>query len=208
VKAGFEGSVDLLRIESEVVFNSIGYIYREFDGNRQHLSFDKYNRHVDFFAYHDSTRKIMILPQAKAICKPVYQNLNMISSLSLFEMEIDFNKVGQICAEYLGAWFRKISSKVNAVGLVGNQIQDDDNFKKFRRLGEFSNVTVPWLFDGISHPIMITKSCAVVLQRDYRNNQSLELALALDVFDKVLSKCWSVKQKRRGEREIDMPVEP
>ena len=55
---------------------------------------------------------------------------------------------------------------------------------------------------------MITKSCAVVLQRDYRNNQSLELALALDVFDKVLSKCWSVKQKRRGEREIDMPVEP
>ena len=123
-------------------------------------------------------------------------------------MDIDFQKVDKICGEYLGAWFRRISSKVDAVGLVGNQIQKDDNFKKFRRLGEFSNVTVPWLFGDVSHRVMITKSSAVILQRDYRDNQSLELALVLDVFDKVLSQCWYEKPKRRRASEIGIPVEP
>ena len=206
-KKGFEDSVDLLRIVSDVVFNAIGYISRETNNKLERLNFNQYHRPVDFLAYYDSKRQVLVLPQAKAICKAVFLNLNAISSLESVEMEIDFKKVGGICRKYQGAWFRGISAKVNAVGLVGNDIQEDDNFIKFRKIGEFSNVTIPWQFGGVSHPVMLTKSAAIVLQKDYKSDQSLELSLVLNVFDNVVSKCWQEKPKRGRTREIDVYVD-
>jgi len=206
-KKGFEDTVDLLRIISDVVFNAIGYISRDTGDKRERLNFNQYHRSVDFLAYYDSKRQVLILPQSKTICKAVFPNLNAIPALESMEMEIDFKKVSGICKQYLGAWFRKISAKVSAVGLVGNDIQEDDNFIKFRKIGEFSNVTIPWQFGGVSHPVMITKSAAIVLQKDYKSDQSLEISLVLNVFDNLVSKCWHEKPKRGRSREIDVYVE-
>ena len=48
-KKEFSDSIDLLRIVSDIVFNSIGYIHKEIEGQRKRLDFSRYNRQVDFF---------------------------------------------------------------------------------------------------------------------------------------------------------------
>jgi hypothetical protein len=209
-KTNYSGSLDLLHIESEVVFNSHGYISREFDGERKRFDFMSYNHPVAFSAYYDSTKNVLILPQSKRITKPVYSNLNMLPSVKLDEMVVDFQKVKKICGEdYRGAWFRGVSPQVSAAGLVGNRIQDDEYFQKLDRQGELSNVTVDWPFGGAPHRVMVTKGSAIVLQFDYRDNQDLELNLVIDVFDNLLSQTWSQKPKRRkSQKEVDIPVEP
>lgn len=203
-----EGTIDLVHIATEVEYNTCGYIDREYEGERKRFEFTSFKHPVDFFAYLDTTRKILILPQPKRVCKGVFTNLNTINTISLVEMIVDFQKAGPKCDEYLGAWFRGVSTRVNAAGLAGNQIQDDNYFKRLMKDGELSNVTVPWGFSGAIHRVMITKSGALVLQQEYRDNQTLELNIVADVFDKLLSLVWSPKPSRRNKRDADISVEP
>ncbi len=77
------------------------------------------------------------------------------------------------------------------------KIQDDGLFKRLLKEGELSNVTVPWLLDEAEHRVMITSTGAIVLAQDYKANQGLELHIATDVFDKLLSKVWQEKKRRR-----------
>jgi hypothetical protein len=119
---------------------------------------------------------------------------------------VDFNKVLSLCDEYFGAWFRGVSARVRAANLTGEQIQDDGLFKRLLKDGELSNVTIPWMLDDAEHRVMITSTGAVVLAHDYKANQGLELHIVTDVFDKLLSKVW--EEKKRKKPGDDCPGDP
>ncbi|GHT36416.1 hypothetical protein FACS189427_07990 [Planctomycetales bacterium] len=201
-------TIDLIQIVSEVEYQENGYAFSEIGGERQRFTFTSFRHPVDFSAYLDMTRKILILPQPQKVCRSVFINLNTVERVAVLKMEVNFHKVSQICPEYFGAWFRGVSPRVNAAGLAGNQVQDDNYFKKLLKDGELSNATVPWKYDGAEHRLMISKSGALILQKEYRDNQTLEIAVVTDAFDNLLSKVWEPKKSRKQVREIGIPVEP
>lgn len=194
----FEGTLARLRVQSEVKHETFGFIKKVIGNERQRLDFFEYLQPVDFPAFHDRGRNVVIFQAPKKVCRGVLSNLRANPcGVELVEMVVDFSKVLDQCSEYFGAWFRGVSSRVRAAGLSGDQIQDDALFKKLLKVGEMSNVTIPWMFDDAEHRIMLTGGGAVVLVQDYKANQGFELQLATDVFDKLLSKVWEEKKTRR-----------
>lgn len=203
----FEGSLAHLRIQSEVKHETFGFIKKVIDHKRQRFDFSEYLQPVDFPAYYDESKKIVIFQASKKVCRGVVSNLRANPcGVEVVEMVVDFSKVLDLCNEYFGAWFRGVSSRVRAAGLSGDQLQDDALFKKLLKDGELSNVTIPWMFDNVEHRIMVTRGAAIVLIQDYKTNQGLELRLASDVFDKLLSKVWEEKKNHRTPG--DCPIEP
>lgn len=203
----FEGKLSLLRVKSEVKHETYGFIKTMIDQTRRKLDFTEYLQPVDFPSFYDEDRRIIIFQAPKKVCRGVVSNLRASpTDIELVEMVVDFAKVLTLCSEYQAAWFRGISSRVRAAGISGEQIQDDALFKKLLKDGELSNVTVPWLLDGVEHRVMITSAAAIVLVQDYRANQGLELQIIVDVFDRLLVKVWEERKTRKAGPEI--PVDP
>jgi hypothetical protein len=202
-------SLESLLIVSEVEYFDYGYTYVETDdGKFRRVDFTSYKHPVDFLAYLDRSRNIVILPQPKRICKKIFVNLNTLDGVLLVEMEVDFQALHKQCPECYGAWFRNLSTRVNVAGVTGNQIQEDELFKQLKKTGELSNVTIPWQYEELEHRLMITKDATLILQKAYNDNQTLELNVIIDAFDRLLCQVWKPKEKRRQSREYDIPVEP
>jgi hypothetical protein len=206
-KPDFEGPLDLLRIRSEIKHETYGFIKTFIDSQRRKLDFTEYLEPVDFQAYYATQKKMMIFQAPKKVCRGVLANLRGGDcGIGLAEMTVDFAKVLELCGEYLGAWFREVSSRVRAAGIHGDQIQQDALFKKLLKEGELSNVTIPWKMDDTEHRVMITALAGVVLVQDYKANLGLELKIVMDVYERLLSKVW--EERRSRKKEEDIPVEP
>jgi hypothetical protein len=171
------------------------------------LDFTEYLEPVDFPAYYATQKKIIIFQAPKKVCKGVFANLRKNDcGVRLIEMEVDFAKVLEEVSVYQAAWFRSVSTRVHAAGIHGEHIQDDTLFKKLLKVGELSNVTIPWRIDGAEHRVMITSSCAIVLAQNYKSNIGLELRIVMDVYDKLLSKVW--RERKIRKKNEDCPGEP
>ncbi|MGL4462281.1 MAG: hypothetical protein ACRDD1_09275 [Planctomycetia bacterium] len=203
----FEKSLDLLKIQSQVKHNVYGYIKTDVGAEKRKIEFFEYLQPVNFPAFLDEERKVMLFQSTKKVCRSVYANLKANQDrLEIAEMKVDFLKLQEQCKVYFSAWFRGISARVRAANLSGDQIQDDVLFRKFCRDGYLSNVTIPWVMDGHEHKIMVTSNSAIVLLQEFKANQSLELSIVMDVYDKLLSKIWHEKEsKERQEDEVGTP---
>ncbi|MDR2169673.1 MAG: hypothetical protein LBP59_05985 [Planctomycetaceae bacterium] len=208
IDQNIDTSLKSIHINSEVECNDYGYTFIEIEGELRRAEFTSYRHPVDFPAYLDLQRNIVILPQPKRICEKVLKNLNSIEHVSLLEMEVNFQEVYKKCPQYISAWFRNLSARVNVAGVSGSQIQDDELFKYLMKVGELSNVMIPWQYGGVEHHLMISKSSALILQKEYKDNQKLELNVIINAFDKLLTQVWKPKEKRRKSKEYDIPVEP
>jgi hypothetical protein len=194
----FEGPLDLMRIKSEIRHEACGYIKTVIGSKRKKLDFFEYLQPVDFQAYHATQKKLVIFQAPKKVCRGVLANLNRGDcGVKLIEMAVDFVKVLDLWREYSGAWFRKVSSRVNAAGLSGQQIQQDPLFKKLLKDGVLSNVTIPWKLDDSEHRVMITANCAIILEQDYKANLGLELKIVMDVYEQLLSKVREERKPRK-----------
>ena len=190
----FEQSLDLLRVKSEIKHSTMGFIKVVEDDGRRRYDFSEYLEPVDFPAYRDSGRKLLLFQAPKKVCKGVVANLRgNPCGVDLAEVQVDFGKVLAECSEYLGAWFKGVSARVRAASLSGDQIQEDALFRSLLAKGDLSGVTVPWVYGGAEHRIMVTRRGGIVLVQDYRNNLGLELNLVLDVYERLLLKVWSRK---------------
>lgn len=202
-RKNYEGSLALMRVESSVRHQTFGYIRSFIESEKRKIDFNEYLQPVDFPAYYDQEEKIIVFQSPKKVCKGVMAHLrDKACDIDLQEMEVNFTELAKIHSEYLAAWFRGVSSRVQAAGLSGNQIQDDLLFKNLSQVGQLSNVTIPWKFDGAEHSIMITNMAGIVLVHNYQNNIGFELQLVMDVYDKILKKVWLPKGISKDEDNI------
>ena len=201
----YEANFALMRVESSVRHQTFGYIRTFIDSKKRKIGFSEYLQPVDFPAYYDKDKQIIIFQAPKKDCRGVLAHLrDKTFVIELEELKVDFVKLSQIHSEYLGAWFRGVSSRVQSAGLSGHQIQDDLLFQRLSAVGQLSNVTIPWQFSGVEHSVMITNMAAIVLVQNYQNNIGFELQLVMDVYDKILKKVWY--QKKLDKRtNIDKP---
>lgn len=193
---GYEGELSLWRIKSRIRHKTLGYVKTLIDGDRREINFSEYLEPVDFAAYLDRTRGIMIFQAPKKTCRGVLDHLRKSDcGVNLSEMKVDFGRVFELQPEYRGAWFKRVSSRVRSAGLSGDMIQDDELFKYLSQIGSMSNVTIPWEFRGLEHDIMITTGGAAVLVQRF-NEISLELNLVVDVHDRLLVRVWNERDPR------------
>lgn len=197
-----ENSFSLLHIVSGIRHKTFGYIKALINKERRRIDFAEYLQPVDFEAYIDEERKLMIFQAPKKVCRGVLSHLRARPcGIELAEMDVDFTKVMQQISEYLGAWFRQVSTRVQAAGLSGHQIQDDALFKSLSKIAALSNVTIPWPFEGVEHSVMVTSRAGVVLIQNYQGNAGLELRLVMDVYEKLLQNVWHERWTYETEDE-------
>lgn len=208
VRNGYEDALSLLRVSSSIRHQTYGYIKQQIGDERRKIDFVEYLEPVDFHAYLERKRQLMIFQAPKKTCRGVLAHLRENPcGIELAEVEVDFTKVMEMKSEYFGAWFRGVSPRVHAAGLSGDQIQDDSLFKSISRVAALSNVTIPWPYDGAEHRVMLTSRGGVVLVQHYQD-VGLELRLVMDVHDQLLHHVWSERERRKptdGESEQDEP---
>lgn len=204
----YEGDLALLRVSSSIRHETIGYIKKLIENQRRKIDFVEYLQPVDFKAYLNRDQQLMIFQAPKRTCRGVVSHLRESPcALELAEVEVDFSKVMQMMSEYLGAWFRGVSSRVRTAGLTGDQIQDDKLFQTLSKVATLSNVTIPWDFDGAEHPVMVTSRGAVVLVRNYQDI-GLELGLVMDVQERLLQRVWHERTPGASGSEGPSEEEP
>lgn len=198
----YEESLSLFRVESGIKHDTVGYIKTVIGEDRQKIEFFEYLELVDFQAYLDKERGLMIFQAPKKVCRGVLAHLRSdFCGIELGEMEVDFTKVIQLKNEYLGAWFKQVSARIQASALFGTQIQEDTLFKRLSQEANLSNVTIPWIFGGAEHHVMITSRGGVVLLQNYQGNIGLELKLVMDVQENLLEHVWHEKGSKVLEDE-------
>lgn len=202
-----EASMSLLRITSEIKHRTPGFIRKAIDGERRRIDFIEYLEPVDFPAYLDPKRQLILFNAPRRACRGVLSHLRKKPcGIELVEMEVDFTELMARRSEYLGAWFRGVSSRVQAAGLSGHQIQDDTFFKNLKKVATMSNVTIPWVYEDFEYSIMVTASGAVVLIQTIAGNVGLELKLVMDVYEQLLRHVWH--ERKRGDSDESCPGEP
>lgn len=202
----YEAGLDLLRIKSEIRYQTIGFIKTLVGSERKRIQFNEYLQPVDFFAYYHQQRNLMIFQAPKKICSGVLAHLKAkFCGVELMEVELDFSEVLKLYDEYLAAWFRGASSRVQAVGLSGNQIQEDNLFKNLQQVADLSSVTIPWLNNEVRHRVMLTGRGGVILVDNYQDI-GLELEIVLDVQDRLLQKVWH-ERKHHNKNNDDSSEE-
>ncbi len=190
-------SMSLFRITSEIKHRTQGFIRKAIDGKRQRFDFVEYLEPIDFPAYLDTSRNLILFNAPKRACRGVLSHLRKKScGIELIEMEVDFAEVMRRRSECIGAWFRGVSSRVQAAGLSGNQIQDDTFFKNLKKVATMSNVTIPWTYDGYEYSVMVTASGAVELVQSIAGNLALEINLVMDVYEQLLQHVWHERKRK------------
>ena len=200
------GEMSLFRITSEIKHRTPGFIRKAIDGERRRIDFIEYLEPVDFPAYLDMKHQLILFNAPGRACRGVLSHLRKRPcGIELVEMAVDFTEVMRLRSEYLAAWFRGVSSRVQAAGLSGHQIQDDTFFRP-QELATMSNVTIPWTYEDFEYSIMLTASGAVVLVQTIAGNVALELKLVMDVYERLLQHVWH--ERKRGDSDESCPGEP
>lgn len=191
------GSMSLFRITSEIKHRTRGFIRKAIDGQRSRFDFNEYLEPIDFPAYLNTNRNLILFNAPKRACRGVLSHLRRKScGIELVEMEVDFAEVMHRRSECIGAWFRGVSTRVQAAGLSGNQIQEDAFFKNLKKVATMSNVTIPWTYDGYEYSIMLTASGAVELVQNTAGNVALELNIVMDVYEQLLQHVWHERKRK------------
>ena len=153
-----------------------------------------------FPAYLSRENGVILFNAKKAACHGVVAHLRSHPcGIDLVEMEVDFAELQKKRSDFRGAWFRGVSSRVQAAGLSGNQIQEDNLFQDINSAGVMSNVTIPWTYEGFEYSIMLTSAGAVVFVENYPGNVAMELRIVMDVYQNLLKDVYREK-KRRAKR--------
>jgi hypothetical protein len=195
-----DGPMSLFRITSEIKHRTQGFIRKAIDGQRLRLDFVEFLEPIDFPAYHDRNRNLILFNAPKRACRGVLSHLRKKScGIELVEMEVDFAEVMRRRDECVGAWFRGVSSRVQAAGLSGNRIQDDALFKNLKNTATMSNVTIPWPYDDYEYSIMLTATGAVELVQNIPGNVELEIRIVLDVYEQLLQHVWHERKGRNTD---------
>ncbi len=183
----------------------MGYIRTIVGSKLEKLDLYGYVHPVDFIAYHDETRMVILFQAPKKVCRGVLANLKGgRTGVELCEMEINLDKVCEICPRFRAVWFRNLSSYVRAAAMSGNQLQNDTLFRNVSKYAEKSSVVILWNFLDEEHPVMINESGGIVLVNDYRKVKALELRLVSDVYDRLLVEARRVPNESGGFEGNDL----
>jgi hypothetical protein len=167
------------------------------NGQRQTYRFEEYIRPVEFPGYLDRERSVLIMQGSRHVTSGFITNIRRAGTgIDLAEVEIDFAKIHELYPNCSGAWFRDISPRVKSAGLSGDQVQNDTFFKSMQKLGKMSSLNMDYPYDGLHHPLIVGKRGAIVLVKNYKNIQTIEQRLVIDVFENLISKVWSERKTR------------
>ncbi|MBL8822814.1 MAG: hypothetical protein JNJ77_09525 [Planctomycetia bacterium] len=202
----FSKGIQQLRITSQVKHNAHGIFRTVIESRAETLEFLEYLEPVDFLSYYVPKKKLLVMQAPKLTCRGVVKNLKETKGTKIAELKVSFDKIMTLQDEYAGAYFRELTSRVKAAGLHGDQIQDDQLFKNFLKIGKLSCVIIPWKIGSLDTKVMITAVGGVVLTQEFGSLQK-ELELVLDVHKQLLVKIVKPVSKKKFDQNIGVDLE-
>jgi len=185
------GRYQKIEIYHEIPTKKVGITTFIYDGVPQEIEFNKFLTPEKFNAYYDEKENVILFCASKDTCKSAFKQLNRCFNFNLESIDFDFAKATDHIDNYMGAWFKGLSSELRAAALFGTSVEDNEHFKDFCVSGMISNAIIPFFNGGRMHQIMITKRSSVVLVDHYNNNDEVELKLLSDIYQEVIKPTWS-----------------
>ena len=132
---------------------------------------------------------IVIFKSAKDLVKSFTNAFEKDCHYEFEQIEIDFNKIidDQKQLGIQGIWLGKIPNEinVNAVALMGNQIENSQNYQDYILRGcTITNLSIIYDYNGDQELVMITKDGGVIL---YKHKDETEaIALVHHIYENLL----------------------
>lgn len=185
------GDFERFTIEHELEERAVGRVGIQ--------TFQRFIRQAKLDAYQSTSLKLLLLSGKKKDVLDFCRKHAESKIVRFQTTEIDMRKLLSLLPSVKGAWFGFASGQLNASALMGQNLQDTPDFKKFQAHGELTNLSFFHLFKGESHPVTVTDDGAIALQAKY-TTRTEEIELALDIKARLLDKLITVKDKKGSKR--------
>jgi hypothetical protein len=176
------------RVKTSIKHDELIYVKSIENGKRVMNAVTSYLKPEEFNAYYSDSEKVIVFNTPKAITRGLVTNLKRTEAdrIEFSEFKVDLEQARLRCDELINANVKSPTSRVKSASIYGSQLQNDSLFKAMSK-GELSSITVNWTFDHCLHPIIISSGCGITPQKKYKNLESYQVELAVDIYDKLLS---------------------
>lgn len=178
---------ELYSIEHTMEFKEYGIAYGYINDTPERMEFNLYQKPYTINCYLDRVGSFLLLSAPSFVTKDFIKVLKKQNNIPIevTEYNLNLNRLKAHGQEYLGAWFRNISTRVSASALFGSDLMNEPYFEQFLEDGaKLSSVIIP--FKNINIQIN-NEGC--VSSKQIINSKEQELAiirsLKEDLIDRI-----------------------
>jgi len=172
------------KIYHEMVIPETGLAFGFIDGEPQELEFQNYIKQYTVECYLNRDFNYIMLGAPSLIVNDLIKVLKSNSDLGtqVTEYRLDLHRLYNYGKDYLGAWFKNVSTRVSSTGLFGSDLNNDPLFDRIvEDGGELSSVAIP--VDGLR--IQINYKAGVSSRNRFETIED-ELNVILSLKDKII----------------------
>lgn len=185
-------SYNLLTIKHDVRQEQYGITTAHFGNEVRTIVFNDYLIPEEFNACYSDKDDVIIFQARGKTCRSAVCAINeIVEKFEICKVPFNFEIAHSLVKEYKGAWFKNINANVSAIGMSGQDVQEDEYFEMLKEQGDLSNISINFEYAGDLHQVMITQRSGVILYRKY-NNQEIETDLVIKVFEEIIKKVWKL----------------
>lgn len=134
-------------IHHEMIVKDTGMAYGFFEGEPVNVEFHDYLKTFVFPCYYKKSSGYMIMAVPSVIFKDLYNAIEDNDTLQCKVHKYDLNllELRTRVRDFMGVWFRKVSSRVNSSALFGSDLMNEPLFERIIDDGaELSSITIPF----------------------------------------------------------------
>lgn len=134
-------------IQHEMIIKDNGKAYGFYEGEPVNLEFYDYLKKFTIPCYYNVGKKYMILATPSIVFKDLFGVIEDNKALQCKINKYDLNllELKNRVGDFLGVWFKKVSTRVNASALFGSDLLNEPLFGKILDDGaELSSITIPF----------------------------------------------------------------
>ncbi|MBW8358377.1 MAG: hypothetical protein K0M63_01090 [Weeksellaceae bacterium] len=171
-------------IEHEMVIKDTGLAFGFVDGQPIKMELNGYKKNFTIKFYINHEKQYGFLCENSLVIKDLIRTLKRDTSLGvkLKEVELNFNELHKYIEQYIGAWFRGVSSRVTSSAVFGADLENEPLFNQLRNDGaDLSSIIIP--YKGMN--IQLSKSGGISSNQSL-NDIKAELALIQKIKEEII----------------------
>ncbi len=140
---GFE----LFEFSHEMILKDSGTAFGFFEGEPVRVNFNEYLKNFKFPFYREPEQGFGLIAVQSFVSKDVLRTIKNNSTLKtkVHELTLDLHALKGRVPDFLGAWFRKVSTRVSASALFGADLSHEPIFDRFIDDGAtLSSIIIPF----------------------------------------------------------------
>jgi len=179
---------EFYEFEHEMMINENGLAFGYIDDLPQTMKFTGYLKKFTIKCYLERNKNFAFLSAPSEIVHDLLKNIKNNTDLEteIEEFNLDMQNLHLHIVDYLGAWFRKVSSRVTSSALFGSDLVNDPIYRQLIDEGAlFTSVFIP--YNGMT--IQLNNKAGISSKHifeDIHDELDLVLSLKTEIIDKVI----------------------